>query len=109
MLDALDDTVLAELADVEPDEDDACDEPQPQSPSANVAANATIANTLLFMIEFLSPGVLQTLLLQQNRLCRRKRTEQLIVVEGLDSIASRQSACFLVVRLSKMVASYYPG
>lgn len=92
-LESLDVATLAELPDAEPDEDDACDEPQAQSPSVNVVANATTTNTLLPMIRFLSPGVLQTLLplLRQSRLRHRERSEQLVVVEGLDAIASRRS------------------
>jgi hypothetical protein len=54
VLAALDAAALAELPDEALDEDDACDEPQAQSPSANVAANATAANTFLFMVGFLS-------------------------------------------------------
>ena len=62
-LESLDVATLAELPDAEPDEDDACDEPQAQSPSVNVVANATTTtNALLLMIRFPSPGVLQTLL-----------------------------------------------
>lgn len=52
--------LLAKLPDAALDEDDACDEPQLQSPSANMAASTTTANTFLLMIEFLSPGALQT-------------------------------------------------
>jgi hypothetical protein len=56
VLDAPDAAALAELLDDELAEDDACDEPQPKSPNANVAASATAASTFLFMVVFLSPG-----------------------------------------------------
>lgn len=73
--DALDDATLAELlaelltelSDAAPDEDDACDEPQPQSPSAIAVANATTANTFLFTTKLLFPDVLQTPLPFSNR------------------------------------------
>ena len=56
LADALEAAELAELPDEALAEDDACDEPQPKSPNANVAASATAASTFLFMVVFLSPG-----------------------------------------------------
>lgn len=98
LFDALDDAALDELPDAALDADDACDEPQPQSPSANVAANATTVNTFLPMIEPLSPGVLQTFLPPSRNvpsmpgmggalLRHRERTEQLVNVKDVDPIA----------------------
>lgn len=61
LADALEAAALAELPDEALTEDEACDEPQAQSPSASTAANATTANTFLFMVLSLSPFALKAL------------------------------------------------